>query len=356
MTASPNDLKAAVERVKKYAAWLNNGEPETPYGQWGGGAKADDLRLILSHLSPPEPIARPASPAAEGVALREALEKAHSILMAGNPPFSPREVNARRVLMHALPAPGPSVTEEQVAAEADERPHAYHHEMADFYEWVSRDGTTFSRPVAPDIDALLDIDTKEPIGWRIYGWSRKQPLPSEPAPVDGEYSSLGLKSPTHPAAAWRPIETALKDEEYILASSTGLVWFQCCWDDEDEQWITFNRYLENDQHPKMRGKTFNPTVWVPLPVQQALPAGTERSDCEITPNTAPVDEGERYWAEQCHVLDGEIDAHKARAEALAAAVESEIAVMNGWPYGGSRSVVQDVITRLRAALTDGGGE
>lgn len=65
----------------------------------------------------------------------------------------------------------------------------------------------------------------------------------------------------------QPIETAPKDvNEPILASTTGKVWFQCTWDDDDS-WVTFNRYLESDVHQPDRA--WRPTMWIPLPATHA---------------------------------------------------------------------------------------
>jgi len=65
----------------------------------------------------------------------------------------------------------------------------------------------------------------------------------------------------------QPIETAPRDYEDtpILASVLGRVWFQCVWDHVDEQWVTFNQYLETDLRRKGRDPVFRPTMWIPLP-------------------------------------------------------------------------------------------
>ena len=70
---------------------------------------------------------------------------------------------------------------------------------------------------------------------------------------------------------WRGIESANKDDT-ILASNGGKVWFQCDWD-EDDGWVTFNRYLECDA--RQPDRKWTPTVWVPLP---AAPSRTMRCD------------------------------------------------------------------------------
>ena len=65
-----------------------------------------------------------------------------------------------------------------------------------------------------------------------------------------------------------PIESAPKsDETDILASSAGLVWFQCCWDPDDECYMTFNCYLERDERLAKIGRNrFEPKYWMPLPL------------------------------------------------------------------------------------------
>lgn len=69
-------------------------------------------------------------------------------------------------------------------------------------------------------------------------------------------------------AQWpQPIETAHRDGEWILASSTGLVWFQASRDDEDG-WVTFNRYLESDTRQK---RAWAPRWWMPVPAVPAPP-------------------------------------------------------------------------------------
>jgi hypothetical protein len=67
---------------------------------------------------------------------------------------------------------------------------------------------------------------------------------------------------------WRGMESAPRDGTEILASTTGAVWFQCSWDEEDQCWVTFNRYLEDDRHPKLSTpapRVFKPTLWSALP-------------------------------------------------------------------------------------------
>lgn len=55
------------------------------------------------------------------------------------------------------------------------RPVAIHYTEADALEYVERDVPTFARRVHPSLDVLVAMDSREPIGWRIYGWSRIAP-------------------------------------------------------------------------------------------------------------------------------------------------------------------------------------
>lgn len=74
---------------------------------------------------------------------------------------------------------------------------------------------------------------------------------------------------------WRDIESAPRDDDtYIMASVTGKVWFQCCWDPEDECWCTFNLYVEQDIHKREGAyRPFDPKFWTPLPQPPAAQGG-----------------------------------------------------------------------------------
>jgi hypothetical protein len=88
------------------------------------------------------------------------------------------------------------------------------------------------------------------------------------------------------SAGW--LERAVANDEWVLASSTGAVWFQCLWDDQDECWVTFNRYLENDFRT-MVDRKWSPTMFAPLP----LPLSTGSppiSPSEASAATSVVDE------------------------------------------------------------------
>lgn len=74
------------------------------------------------------------------------------------------------------PASIESATIHQEARPADAEPsRAIHYVEADRLEYVSRDVPTFNRPVHPGVDVLLDMESREPIGWCVYGWSKVQP-------------------------------------------------------------------------------------------------------------------------------------------------------------------------------------
>ena len=55
------------------------------------------------------------------------------------------------------------------------RPVAIHYPASDTLEFVNRDVPTVSRPAQGCLDVLVTMDTGEPVGWRIYGWSRISP-------------------------------------------------------------------------------------------------------------------------------------------------------------------------------------
>lgn len=54
-------------------------------------------------------------------------------------------------------------------------PVAIHFEKADFLEYVARDVPTVTRQTDGNLDLLVTTDTREPVGWRIHGWSRIAP-------------------------------------------------------------------------------------------------------------------------------------------------------------------------------------
>lgn len=60
---------------------------------------------------------------------------------------------------------------------------------------------------------------------------------------------------------WQTMDTAPRDVP-ILASTTGKVWFQTEWDDDDG-WYTFNQYLERDA--KQPDRKYAPMFWIPIP-------------------------------------------------------------------------------------------
>lgn len=74
-------------------------------------------------------------------------------------------------------------------------PVAIHFEEPDTLDFVERDIPTIARPVHAGLDVLLDMASREPVGWRIYGWSRI-------APPSGE--------------GWRPIETAPSERRVLI--------------------------------------------------------------------------------------------------------------------------------------------
>lgn len=51
-------------------------------------------------------------------------------------------------------------------------PRAVHYPEADALEFVMRDVPIVERSFACGLDVLLDMDTREPIGWRIISWSK----------------------------------------------------------------------------------------------------------------------------------------------------------------------------------------
>jgi hypothetical protein len=58
------------------------------------------------------------------------------------------------------------------------RPQAIHYLAADTLEYVDRDVAIWSHPVHAALDVLKDVANSEPVGWRIYGWSRILPVPA----------------------------------------------------------------------------------------------------------------------------------------------------------------------------------
>lgn len=104
---------------------------------------------------------------------------------------TPTAEDARR---EGEPLPKPDQRLEAVAREPFDR--AVHLTEQDVLEFIWHDAPTLARVVHPGLDVLDDIDTGEPIGWRIYGWSKRAPAAA--------------------ISAWRPIEVAPKDQRVML--------------------------------------------------------------------------------------------------------------------------------------------
>lgn len=58
---------------------------------------------------------------------------------------------------------------------------AIHFAESDTLQYVQRDVPVVHQPVQSGLDVLLTTDTREPIGWCIYGWSRIAPTTPDAA-------------------------------------------------------------------------------------------------------------------------------------------------------------------------------
>lgn len=106
-------------------------------------------------------------------------------------------------------------------------------------------------------------DAGSPLTWREIAEAAEAKRDTARKQLNSEYYRRKGAEARAGRLAPQPIETAPKDDEpVILASSAGRVWFQAMWDDEDERWVTFNRYLESDKH---QTEAWVPTLWIPLP-------------------------------------------------------------------------------------------
>ena len=142
------------------------------------------------------------------------------------------------------------------------RPVAIHNEEADMLSFVQRDVPTVARPVQAGLDVLLTVDTREPIGWAIYGWSRIRP--DAPPP----------RLPDSPTEGWRDIATAPKEpitgnpiNDFLPDRLGPLLLFAIpfrpdpavtvgFWSPDDNCW----RHMDDDGPNDIA-----PTHWMPLP-------------------------------------------------------------------------------------------
>jgi hypothetical protein len=154
-------------------------------------------------------------------------------------------------------------------------PVAIHFAESDTLEFVQRDVATVTRPVRAGLDVLLDVETREPIGWRIYGWSQIAPHPAESAasraavaqPDRAPGSEPGGRrfesSPPRQSDEWRRLEEAPRDGSLMIVccddpgcfppaiASFEDGAFRQAWDSEDrvDDWATHWRPLPGPPPP-----------------------------------------------------------------------------------------------------------
>lgn len=124
--------------------------------------------------------------------------------------------------------PQPPCPDSQEAGDLSEpyRPVAVHYEATDYLEYVSRDVPTCAVFATAGMDKLVAIADREPIGWRIYGWSRIAPPPPENSVDVGEgllgaiFQLIRAEELKHYNRALMPVEH-LSEAILSLASSTG---------------------------------------------------------------------------------------------------------------------------------------
>lgn len=74
-----------------------------------------------------------------------------------------------------IPSSSPVLERNAIDLTTPYMPVAIYMKASDTLEFVQRDVPTVSRPVQAGLDLLVTADTREPIGWRIFGWSRIAP-------------------------------------------------------------------------------------------------------------------------------------------------------------------------------------
>lgn len=103
-----------------------------------------------------------------------------------------------------------------------------------------------------------------------YSWMCPENIGRAFSDVREKHKDTIITSLKSQPSGWQDISTAPKAEGETIIGQMGYVVCSMSWDEEDQEWYTFNRMWERVQEKYPDLKPWNPTHWQLLPQPPAL--------------------------------------------------------------------------------------